>query len=120
MTGEQALRELLDVSEDVVAAVIFDAEGQPAAASVGDEEARAAAEVAAAMLAYANALRTGARAVRLQAVTADGCVFVVQEATGAIVAVTEQDPVAGLVYHDLRAALRKLGPRRREKTGAAS
>lgn len=120
MTGDQALAELLDVSEDVVAAVIFDFEGNPVAASVGDEEARRAAEIAAAMLAHADALRTGASAARLEAVTADGNVYVVREAAGAIVAATERDAVAGLVYHDLRATLRKLGRRTREKANAAS
>jgi len=62
VTGDQALRELLDVSEDVVAAVFFDAEGEPLAASVGADEARSAAEIAVAMLAYADTLRTDAAA----------------------------------------------------------
>jgi hypothetical protein len=120
VTGDQALAELLDVSEDVVAAVIFDAEGRPVASSAGEAEAQAAAEIASAMLAYADALRTGATAARLEAVTADGSIFVVREATGAIVAATGRDPVAGLVYHDLRAALRKGGRRTRGKASASS
>ena len=120
MTGDQALAELLDVSEDVVAAVMLDAGGRPVAATVGDDEAVRAAEIASAMLAYAGALRTGAEATRIEAVTADGHVFVVVEATGAIVAATGRDPVAGLVYHDLRAALRKTGRRTRSRANAAS
>ena len=111
--------ELLDVSEDVVAAVILDAEGEPTAATVGDEQARAAADSAPAMLAYADALRTGAAAERLEAVTADGSVFVVREGNRAVVAVTGRDAVAGLVYHDLRATLRKAGRRTRKKASAS-
>jgi hypothetical protein len=121
VTGDQALAELLDVSEDVVAAVMLDAEGRAVAATVEGETGQAAAEIASSMLAYADALRTGASAARLEAVTAEGCVFVVRDGNRAIVAATGRDPVAGLVYHDLRAALRKLGRRRtREKASASS
>jgi predicted regulator of Ras-like GTPase activity (Roadblock/LC7/MglB family) len=120
VTGEQALADLLDVSEDVVAAVILDGDGRPVAATVGDEAADAAAEIAPAMLAYGDSLRTGTAVTRLQALTAEGSVFLVCEASGTIVAATGRDPVAGLVYHDLRATLRKLRRRTRQKADAAS
>jgi predicted regulator of Ras-like GTPase activity (Roadblock/LC7/MglB family) len=118
--GDQALSELLDVSEDVVAAVILDGQGEPIAASVGSDEARSAAEIAAAMLAYADALRTEATSSRLKATTAQGSVFVVREGDRAIVAATGTDPVAGLVLHDLRTALKNAGRRTRERANASS
>ena len=120
MTGEQALAELLDVSEDVVAAVILDADGRPKAATVGDAEAAKAAEIAAAMLAYGDALRSGVSAARLQAVTADGNVFVLRDGSAAIVAATGRDSIAGLVLHDLRTTLRKVGRRTKAKANAPS
>jgi predicted regulator of Ras-like GTPase activity (Roadblock/LC7/MglB family) len=120
VTGDQALAELLDVSEDVVAAVILDAEGRPSAATVGDSEAAKAAEIAAAMLAYGDALRTGVSAARLEAVTADGTVFVVREGSAAIVAIAGRDPVAGLVLHDLRTTLRKTGRRTKARASAST
>lgn len=120
MTGDQALTELLDVSEDVVAAVILDPGGRVLAASVGEEKAERASEIASAMLAYADALRTGASAGRLEAVTADGHVFLVRDEAGAVVATTGRDPVAGLVYHDLRATLRKLRSRSRARARASA
>jgi hypothetical protein len=120
VTGDQALRELLDVSEDVVAAVLFDGEGEPLAASVGADEARSAAEIAVAMLAYADTLRTDAAARRLEAVTPDGSIFVVREGNRAILAATGPDPVPGLVLHDLHTVLRKTGGRRRKKANASS
>jgi predicted regulator of Ras-like GTPase activity (Roadblock/LC7/MglB family) len=120
VTGDQALRELMDVSEDVEAAVILDRTGEPAAASVDEEAARAVAEIVGGMLAYADALRTGASVERLEAVTRDGCLFVVREGARTAVAATGPDPVAGLVYHDLRATLRKLGRRTKEQASAAS
>ena len=120
MTGDQALRELLDVSEDVVAAVILDRKGELTAGTVSDDAARAAAEIVGRMLAYADALRTGASVERLEAVTPDGCVFVVREGGRTAVAATGPDSVAGLVYHDLRATLRRVGGRTKEKASAAS
>jgi predicted regulator of Ras-like GTPase activity (Roadblock/LC7/MglB family) len=120
VTGDQALAELLDVSEDVVAAVILDSEGRPKAATVGDAEAAKAAEIAAAMLAYGDALRSGVSAARLEAVTADGNVFALREGSAAIVAATGRDSVAGLVLHDLRTTLRKVGRRAKAKANAPS
>ena len=120
MTGDQALAELLDVSEDVVAAVILDADGRPKAATVGDAESEKAAEIGAAMLPYGDSLRTGASAARLEAVTADGTVFVLREGSTAIVAATGRDPVTGLVLHDLRTTLRNVGRRTRAKANASS
>ncbi|HEY7706868.1 MAG TPA: roadblock/LC7 domain-containing protein [Gaiellaceae bacterium] len=120
MTGEQALADLMEVSEDVVSALILDAEGRPVASTVGDDAAEAAAEIVPAMLAYGDSLRTGATVTRLQALTAEGSVFLVREGSRTILAATGRDPVAGLVYHDLRAALRKLGRRTRQKADAAS
>ena len=120
MTGDQALRELLDVSEDVVAAVFFDGEGKPLAASVGPDEARYAAEIAVAMLAYADTLRTEAAARHFEAVTPDGSIFVVRDGNRAILAATGPDPVTGLVLHDLHTVLSKTGGRRREKANASS
>lgn len=120
MTGDQALRELMDVSEDVVSALILDRKGEPEAATVGDDAARTAAEIVGGMLAYADALRTGVSVERLEAVTPDGCLFAAREGGRTAVAATGPDPVAGLVYHDLRATLRKVGGRTKEKASASS
>jgi hypothetical protein len=120
VTGDQALRELMDVSEDILAAVILDRKGESAAATVDDDAARTAAEIAGGMLAYADALRTAASVERFEAVTPDGSLFVVREEGRTAIAATGQDPVVGLVYHDLRATLRKLGRRTKEKASAAS
>jgi hypothetical protein len=120
VTGDQALVELLDVSEDVVGAVILDADGRPVASGMSHGDAGRVADIALAALAYADALRSGAEVTRIQAVTAYGSVFVVREGAGTVVAATGRDPVAGLVYHDLRATLRKLGRKSRQKARASS
>ena len=120
MTGEQALEQLLDVSEDVVAAVVFEVNGDPIGATVDAEEARSVAATAGAMLAYADSLRAEPSTERLEAVTADGSIFVVRKGSRAVVAATGRDPVAGLVYHDLRAVLENVKRRARAKADAAS
>jgi predicted regulator of Ras-like GTPase activity (Roadblock/LC7/MglB family) len=119
VTGDQALRELLEVSEDIVGALILDADGAPLSATASDE-ARRAAHTAAAMLAHAEALRTDGAVRRIEAVTPTGSVFAVRDGNRAIIAVTGPDPLAGLVYHDLRACLRKVRSRARETAHAAS
>jgi hypothetical protein len=118
VTGEQALQELLDVSEDVVAAVIVSG-GEPAASTVDQAKAGAAADLAEAMLAYADTLRRDTPVQRLDAHTPEGSVFVVREGERTILAATGPDPVTGLVLHDLRTALRKSAPRRRAKARAS-
>ena len=119
MAGDQALQELLEVSEEVTAAVLFDRDGVVVATSGDDEEAAAeAAAIAAAMLSYADSLRAEPAVERVEAVTRQGSVFVLRDDDRAVVAITEPDPLQGLVYHDLRACLRKSARGTKEKPGA--
>jgi len=120
VAGEQALTELLEVSEDVTAAVLFDRDGEALASAPASESASEAAQTASAMLAYVDSLRTGASAERIEAVTEAGNVYAVREGERAVVAVTGPEAVAGLVFHDLRAALRKVSGRKRPRAKAAS
>jgi predicted regulator of Ras-like GTPase activity (Roadblock/LC7/MglB family) len=120
VTGVQALQELMDVSEDIVSAVLLSSEGEPIAATVGEDEGQAAAEIASAMLAYADALRSQASCERLESVTADGRVFIVRDKDRAVVGATGSDAVAGLVLHDLRTVLRKTRSRTRARASASS
>lgn len=118
MAPEQALSELLEVSNEVTAAVLFDREAAVLAASVPEDAASEAAAVAAAMLSYADALRDEPAVQRVEAVSKQGSVFVVREGDRAVVATTRPNPLQGLVYHDLRACLRKSAARSREKARA--
>lgn len=118
MTGEQALNALLDVSEDVVAALLVGAEGEALASTVDDAKAAEAAGIAAAMLAYADTLRSNADATRLEAHVPEGSVFVVRDAERAAVALTTPEPVSGLVLHDLRTVLGQTRARGKAKARA--
>jgi predicted regulator of Ras-like GTPase activity (Roadblock/LC7/MglB family) len=118
MAAEQALSELLAVSEEVTAAVLFDRDAGVVAATVDDDDAAEAAAIAAAMLSYAGSLRAEPAVQRIEAVTAEGSVFVLRERDRAVVATTRRDPLRGLVYHDLRTCLRKSAGRARERARA--
>jgi hypothetical protein len=72
------------------------------------------------MLAYAGALRKGAKVKQLQAVTPDGDVYVVREGERAVVAIAAPGSLAGLVQHDLRTLLRSSARARRRATANAT
>jgi hypothetical protein len=114
----EALTRLLEVSEEVRAAVAFE-RGEPRASNLAEEEAAAIAELADAMLAYAATLRTKVAATQLRAVTRDGDVYVSRSGERGVVAIASPGSLAGLVQHDLRTLLRSL-PRARRKAVATA
>jgi hypothetical protein len=121
MDAAQAIEQLLEVSDDVRAAVLFERGGQPLGSNLTEEEAKEVAALGDAMLAYAGALREGAAVTQLRAVADDGDVYLRQEGERAVVAVALPGALPGLVQHDLRAALDSLAkPRRRSKANASS
>jgi predicted regulator of Ras-like GTPase activity (Roadblock/LC7/MglB family) len=113
MDASDALEELLRVSDEVRAAVVFERRGEPIAANLPDEEAQEVASLADAMLAYAATLREAAEVRQLQAVTTDGDVYVVRQGERAVIAIATPGSLAGLVQHDLRMLLSSLSRRRR-------
>jgi predicted regulator of Ras-like GTPase activity (Roadblock/LC7/MglB family) len=111
MDAQQALADLTEISSQIRAAVIFDENGKVAAATIddarrADELARAAAE----LFAVADGVKTGddAELTQLEAATSEGSVFVVREGKTRIAATTAADPTVGLVFYDLKSALRNL------------
>jgi len=103
---DQALAELIDVSAQIEGAAILDAEGGVLASigGIGDGAAALlrAADDAARLL--------GRPAVaQCEVGLGDRLVFAVREGDRAAVAVTAADATAGLVFYDLRQALRGEG-----------
>ncbi len=104
----QALADLTEISPQIRRVVVTG----PNAAVVGSNQAD---EVAARRLAEqglrladeADAVR-GGRVAQLEAATLAGSVFVVREGERAIVATTRADPTVGLVFYDLKTALRSI------------
>ena len=112
------LDELLRVSDEIRAAVIFERGGDPLASNLEDDDARELAGLGDAMLAYAGTLRDGAEVRQVRAVTPDGEVYVARRGERAIVAKAVAGALPGLVQHDLRTAL--AGARRRKAVASAT
>jgi hypothetical protein len=119
MDANDALEELLRVSDEVRAAVVFEHGDEPVASNLPEEEAREIAGLGDAMLAYAATLRHVVDARRLHAVTHEGDVYVARQGERAVVAVAVPGSLAGLVQHDLRTLLDGLARRRRSAVAHA-
>jgi predicted regulator of Ras-like GTPase activity (Roadblock/LC7/MglB family) len=133
MDTQQALADLTEISSQIRAAVVFDEQGKVAGSTLADparaeELARSAAE----LLSVAEGVKTGdgGELTQLEAATREGSVFVVRQGPTRIAATTGVDPTVGLVFYDLKSALRNLeakqketkvkaAPRKRATTGAA-
>jgi hypothetical protein len=104
----QALADLTEISSQIEAAVLFDEAGEVAGSTLADESAaKALARAGAGLLERAVAFRTeGAAVTQLEASTADGSVFVVQDGARRIAATTGPGPTVGLVFYDLKSCLR--------------
>ena len=128
MEPAAALADLIEISSQIEAAVLFREGGDVEASTL--ENASAAAELARAgdeLLASAARLRsTDAEVTQLEAATDAGSVFVVRDGTTCIAATTAGNPTVGLVFYDLKSVLRGVKTeakrptrKRAAKTGTA-
>jgi predicted regulator of Ras-like GTPase activity (Roadblock/LC7/MglB family) len=110
MDAQQALADLTEVSSQIQTAVVFDDNGKVVGSTATDVEpfARAAAD----LLAAAEDVNAGSSALaQLEVSTTAGSVFVVREGKTTIAATTAPAPTVGLVFYDLKSALRSLKPK---------
>lgn len=118
-----ALSELLEVSPQVDAAVILERDGGRLLASAPSSSDRMADQLGSLcckVLDAAEQARTelGREPVsQVEVATPDGHLFVVADATWLVAAVTDADPTVGLVFYDLKTALRAV---REARTGASN
>ena len=123
MTGASAaLGELTEISTQIEVAVLFGADGKVVAATIPEERAAQLATSAKALLEQAAQIG-GGELTQLEAATADGSLFVVRDGSTMIAASTSGDPTAGLVFYDLKSALRaaaKPAPKPKPKPKAAA
>ena len=108
MDVAQALADLTEISSQIEAAVLFGSDGAVQGSTLADEAAaQALAGAAAQLLERADALRSAEAGVtQVEAALADGCVFVVRDGDRRIAATTVPSPTVGLVFYDLKSALR--------------
>jgi predicted regulator of Ras-like GTPase activity (Roadblock/LC7/MglB family) len=110
MDAQQALADLTEISSQIEAAVIFDDKGKVVGSTLPDGEAFA--KSAADLLAAAEELKTGDAALtQLEIATGEGSVFVVRDDKTTIAATTPPAPTVGLVFYDLKSALRNVKPK---------
>ncbi len=112
MDAQQALADLTEISSQIQAAVVFDDKGKVTASTLGDSpRADELARAAGGLLAAADEVKTGESALtQLEVATGEGSVFVVRSGKTVIAATTGSNPTAGLVFYDLKSALRTVKP----------
>jgi predicted regulator of Ras-like GTPase activity (Roadblock/LC7/MglB family) len=111
--ASSALDELLDVSPQVYAAVILERGSSRLLASAPDSTAspEQLATLTTRMLDAAEQARTelGREPVsQFEVATPEGHVFVVADSSSVVTAITATDPTVGLVFYDLKTALRAV------------
>jgi predicted regulator of Ras-like GTPase activity (Roadblock/LC7/MglB family) len=120
MNAQQALADLTEISSQIQVAVVFDDQGKVAGSTLSDvgradELARAAQE----LLAAAESVKAGgSKLTQLEIATEEGSVFVVREGKTCIAATTARNPTVGLVFYDLKSALRSVKPATTRKAAA--
>jgi hypothetical protein len=116
MDAHEALDRLLEVSDEVRAAVVFEPGGEQLASNLPEDEASEVAGLADSMLAYAETLRNDVAVKQLHAVTPDGDVYLARRGPRAVVAIAVAGSLAGLVQHDLRTLLGSVAAGKRKAT----
>ena len=112
MDAQQALADLTEISSQIEAAVVFDDQGKVAGSTIAHgDRADELAKAAAALLAAAEEVKTVESVLtQLEVSTGEGSVFVVRDGKTSIAATTGGNPTAGLVFYDLKSALRSVKP----------
>jgi predicted regulator of Ras-like GTPase activity (Roadblock/LC7/MglB family) len=102
-----ALAHLTEISSQIDAAVVLDAEGTVLASTVDDDRAGRMAGAALELFRAADRQREQ-ELVQLDVVLEGGSVFVVRDSDRLIAATTRSEPTVGLVFYDLKSCLRSL------------
>ena len=90
--------------------MLFDESGAVQGSTLAEEPAAAElARGAADLLRRAGGFRSEGRITQLEAATDSGSVFVVSDGSRRIAATTGPQPTVGLVFYDLKSALRNAG-----------
>jgi predicted regulator of Ras-like GTPase activity (Roadblock/LC7/MglB family) len=110
MDATQALTDLTEISSQIDAAVVFDADGSALASTLDASRSAELAQVAQELLAaVARVSGDGAtKLAQLEVSTGEGSVFLVRDEQRTIAATTGPEPTVGLVFYDLKSCLRSI------------
>lgn len=104
-----ALAELTDISPQIRRVVVVGADGEIVGSNAPDAAAAGRlAERGLRLAVEADGVR-GSHVSQLEAATGEGSVFVVRDDERTIIATTRAEPTVGLVFYDLKTALRAIG-----------
>ena len=111
------LADLTETSTQIETAVVFDREGTVLESTVDDERADRLAGTALELLKAAEDARPedAEPLAQLDVALLDGSVFVVTDEDRVIAATTAPEPTVGLVFYDLKSALRGLAEESKPK-----
>jgi predicted regulator of Ras-like GTPase activity (Roadblock/LC7/MglB family) len=110
MDAAQAIRELMELSSQITAAIALDEDGSVLAASSSDP-ATAASLSAATLELVSAAADLGADdgdVTRVEVELDEGAFFVVREGARTVAAITGPKPTSGLVVYDLRTCVQAI------------
>src|SRR5947209_14841828 len=112
----EALAHLKEISAQVEAAVVFDAQARVAGATgVADDRAERLAKASLELLREGDRLgQEGHQVAQLDASTQGGSLFVVRDGQRLIAATTKTEPTVGLVFYDLKTCLRSSAGKKQE------
>lgn len=108
MDAAQALSELTEISSQIEAAVVLDADGSTIASTLDESRSTDLARTAQELLAAVRRAPGGKELAQLEVATSDGSVFVVRDEQRTIAATTAPEPTVGLVFYDLKSCLRSV------------
>lgn len=114
MNVQQALSDLTEISSQIEAVLVLDANGSTMAATLDDTRAADLARAAGELLAAAQRA-TDKEPAQLEVSTAAGSVFLVRDGERAILAITGPEPTVGLVFYDLKSCLRSVAAEEKPK-----
>jgi len=101
----------MDLSSQITAAIVLDAEGAVLAASSNDSAAAKLAASTRDLVAAAADLGADGRDVtRVEVELEEGAIFVVREGEHTVTATTGPSPTSGLVVYDLRTCAQAITP----------
>ena len=117
MDAEKALGELMELSSQITAAVVLDADGSVLASGPDDTGSSVLAASTRELIAAAADLGSDARDVtRVEVELEEGAVFVVREGGHTVAATTGPSPTSGLVVYDLRTCAQAIKVPQPKKT----
>jgi predicted regulator of Ras-like GTPase activity (Roadblock/LC7/MglB family) len=111
MDAGQALAELTEISSQIELAVVFDSRGELIGSTLAERDV-AEALVRGGSELFATASKAGGEehgeAAQVELALSEASILLVREGDLRILAVTQPDPVVGLVFFDLGTCLRKV------------